>query len=127
MENESDAIKYFIDSTGQRWLVWGGRSQEEMAEWVEEIKKQTRQAELKGKLLIIGGVAATIVAGYSTYVISKKIKTWNRNRRKAGEMEKERAQELRLERLKNRKNQVEILAERVVIVSPVLNGYEIPV
>lgn len=89
------AVKFFTDKYGKKWMMWGDKNEVEMALWVEEMRKQAEQAELKAKLLIVGSVAAALVGSYVTYKIGKRLIKWNHNRKNVSRWEAERKSEAR--------------------------------
>lgn len=89
------AVKFFTDKYGKRWMMWGDKDEVEMALWVEEMRKQAEEADLKAKLLIVGSVAAVLVGGWVTFKVSKKISLWNHNRKNVSRLETERKAEAR--------------------------------
>ena len=88
MEQVAVVSKFYIDSTGTKWLIWGDKTEAEMAEWVEGVYRQTREAELKAKLMIIGGLVVTVAVGYSVWQIKKNLPKWKADREKVDRAER---------------------------------------
>lgn len=111
---------FYVDQYGQKWPVWGDKNQAEMAEWVESIYQQTKDSELKAKLMIFGGLVVTVALGYSIWQIRKNLPKWRDDRNKvknAEEVWKE-------ERLRIAKTDMTtVIYDIHEINAPRLNGY----
>lgn len=119
---EQNQSKFFIDSTGKRWPVWGDKSQDEMADWVESIYRQSRDAELKAKLLIVVSAIGTVAIGYSIWQIKRSFPKWRADRNKVSRLEKE----WKEERLRELETEVSVLYfQGSEINAPTLKGYRV--
>ena len=117
---EQSNNNFYVDQYGQKWPVWGDKTQAEMAEWVEEIYQQTKDAELKAKLIIVGGVIVTVALGYSIWQIKKNLPKWRADRNKVKNAEEVWEQE-RLRIAKT--NMTTVIYDIHEIKAPKLEGY----
>lgn len=117
-------IKFYTDPEGNKWMIWGDKTQEEMAKWVNELKQKTADAELKAKLVIVGGIIVSVVGGYVGYKLFKRMKRWNHDRQNVKRWEEEREQAARQQAEKTPLIGI-YEGDEVVIVGQSIPGYKV--